>query len=443
MINISLSTLHTDIFQSLHFLHIPKTAGTSLRTWLMDLYREEDWLPCHFLKELEQLTPDEINKYHFFSGHLGNSWYNCLQKPPHTFTWLRQPIQREISQYFYLRKMKNTLLDMPLNPYEPNYINVASELPLTEFCHSSIHLGYYDNLQVRFLTGNFPIRNECPIYCDETMLEIAKEKLLELFFFGLCESMNASMILFNYLLGCPPKSLGLFLNKSERNSDFSHEELKIIQEANFYDQQLYNYAQLIFKERFNKFLTEANLSPSLSTENLNIENPTINNFLKNNFHTRQKLLPTLTDISFDFSESLFLDNWYPRFYYEPVKKWLRWAGPENTSCIYLPLDKNVDFEISFKVFYVMSIDILNSLSLYVNDRKVVLNSKIILDDREEFIYYEFNGFIDSSFTESASSYTELKFLTSSTMPMEIQNVNDIEVRHVSFAMDGLTIRISV
>jgi len=440
MMNISLSTLHADIFQSLHFLHIPKTAGTSLRTWLMDLYREEDWLPCHFLKELEQLTPDEINKYHFFSGHLGNTWYGCLQKSPHTFTWLRQPIAREISQYFYLRNTKKTLLDMPLNPYEPNYLNVVSELTLTELCRSSIHLGYYDNLQVRFLTGNFPIRHEHPVYCDETMLEIAKEKLLELFFFGLCESMNESMILFNYLLGCPPKSLGLFLNKSNHNNDFSHSELTIIEEANFYDQQLYDYAQIIFKERFHDFLIKANLSLSPPPEKINIDNPIINDFLKNNFYEKQKFAPHLNQISFDFSESLFINNWYPRFYYEPVKKWLRWAGPNKESFVYLPLAKNVDFEIFFKIFYVMSMDILDSLALFVNDRRVALNRNTVLDDQEEVIYYEFNGLIDSSLIDCSSSYTELKFLTSCTISMEIQNINNIEVRHVSFATDGLTIR---
>ena len=112
--SISSQTLHTDALQSLHFLHIPKTAGTSIRSWLMDLYTEKDWLPCHFLEELEQRSDQEIKKYHFFSGHLGINWYANLRHTPHTFTWLRNPLDREMSQYYYVKNTIDVILSLSL-----------------------------------------------------------------------------------------------------------------------------------------------------------------------------------------------------------------------------------------------------------------------------------------------------------------------------------------
>jgi hypothetical protein len=254
--NISSVTLSTSPLQSLHFLHIPKTAGTSIRTWIMDVYRETDWLPCHFLKELQQYSIDEVNNYHFFSGHLGNTWYNLLSRPPHTFTWLRHPIQREISQYFYIKKMRKTLLDLPLNPFNEHYINAVNELSLSDLCQSSSHLGYYDNLQVRTLAGLFPIINTDPVYCDDEILEIAKTKLLECFFFGVTELMDLSITLLVYYLGFPPKNFNFYLNKSKENdihNQFTIQDLEKIQLANLYDQKLYDFALLTFEKSYAEF----------------------------------------------------------------------------------------------------------------------------------------------------------------------------------------------
>ena len=229
-------TLQTDILRSLHFLHIPKTAGTSIRTWLMDLYSEKDWLPCHFLEDIEQIPSQEIRKYHFFSGHLGINWYDNLPNPPHTFTWLRNPLAREISQYYYIKKNINILLNLSHSPFKPNYVNAVNNLSMLELYQSPNYLGFYDNLQVRFLAGIFPGKQQETIYCDDNILNLAKENLLKLFFLGICELMEDSVVLFNYSLGIPPRPLNLSLNKSKKTTldhQPSDEEIKIIETTNF------------------------------------------------------------------------------------------------------------------------------------------------------------------------------------------------------------------
>ncbi|MEL4898648.1 sulfotransferase family 2 domain-containing protein [Crocosphaera sp. Alani8] len=442
--SISSQTLHTDALQSLHFLHIPKTAGTSIRSWLMDLYTEKDWLPCHFLEELEQRSDQEIKKYHFFSGHLGINWYANLGHTPHTFTWLRNPLDREMSQYYYVKNTIDVILSLSLSPLEANYFNAVNNLSMSELYQSSAYIGFYDNLQVRFLAGIFPIKQQEPIYCNDDILNLAKENLLKLFFWGICELMEDSVVLFNYSLGIPPRQLNLSLNKRKKaavDHQSSEEERKIIQKINYYDQQLYSFAKSVFQERFKNFTEEINLDFQTYPQKLRKNNQKIIEYLRSNFQEKQRSVSKLTQIDFDFSEAIFIENWYPRFYYHPINKWLRWAGPENTSYIYVPLAENNKYQISFTIFYTMSRDILESLSLWIGETKIELDVQEN-NKNERLITYQFKGIIGENLISSTTPYTPLKFVVPRTIPLEIPNHDGdvVETSYVSFATDGLTIQ---
>ena len=442
--SISSQTIHHDILRSLHFLHIPKTAGTSIRTWLMDLYSEKDWLPCHFLEELETFTSEEIKKYHFFSGHLGINWYDKLPNPPHTFTWLRQPLAREISQYYYIKNTIDFLLSLSHSPSKADYLNAVHHLSMSELYKSSAYLGFYDNLQVRFLAGIFPQKQQEPIYCDDNILNIAKENLLNLFFWGICELMEDSVSLFNYSLGIPPRPLNRSLNKREKaNIDYkpSEEKCNIIQNVNHYDQKLYSFAKSIFQEKIRNFTEDINLYFSPYPQKHKDYHQKKVDYLRINFQQKHQSVSRFTKINFNFSEAVFLENWYPRFYYNPINKWLRWAGPENTSYIYIPLAENNNYQISFTIFYIMSPEILDSLSLWVGDTKIELDIQKNYHN-EQLVTYQLKGIIGEHLISSSNPYTPLKFVFSQTIPMEISNHDGevVEIQYVSFATDGLSIK---
>ncbi len=458
--DISSSTLHTDILQSLHFLHIPKTAGTSLRAWLIDLFSDGDWLPCYSHETLEEFPKVQIRQYRLFSGHFGINWYDALPKRPHTFTWLRQPLHREISSYLYQKEEANVLLSLPLNSFQAKYINTLSQLTLAEVCQSPNHIGYFDNMQVRMLSGAYPNHEESPIYCNEEMLQAAKENLLDLFFFGICELMENSIALFNYCLGCPPRPLNLNLNsrsgRSKGNCDcqtFSDEEIKIIRDANRYDEALYLFARSIFEERFNKVFPEAIFGEpdetgdiKQSTEAIvlsqrirSCSSGRINSFLRENFQKRQELVPILTSIDFDFSAAIFLEGWHPRFYYEPIKKWLRWAGPTTTSSIYLPLAKNASYLATFRIYYFLEQEVLETLSLQVGGQNIPLSLEQALDENRT-PYYRMTAEIPESCISEHHPYTVLTFQALRVCLLKYQTQdNKPEELYVSVAMNGLSI----
>lgn len=490
--DISSSTLHTDILQSLHFLHIPKTAGTSLRAWLADLFSEGDWLPCYSHRDLEQFPKNQIHQYRLFSGHFGINWYDALPKAPHTFTWLRQPLHREISNYFYQKEEMNLFMSFPLSSSELKYINALNQLTLAELFQSPNHIGYYDNIQVRMLAGAYPTCEESPVYCDEAMLQVAKENLLNLFFFGICELMEHSIALFNYCLGCPPRLLNLNLNsrrdRSKNNyQTFSDEEIKIIQDVNRYDEALYLFARSMFEERFNNvfpkaifgkpdntgeakqstgaatlpqriqrfasasgtnFVLRTMRSAVLNTKFgfssaqsaiFNFDCESVNCLLRENFQRRQQSVPPLTSVDFDFSAALFLEGWHPRFYYEPIKKWLRWAGPTTSASIYLPLAKNASYLATFRIYYCLEQEVLETLTLQVEGQHIPLILEQDLDENGT-PYYRMTAEIPESCISEHHPYTILTFQSLRVSLLKYQNQdNKPEELPVSFAMNGSSI----
>ena len=86
------------------FLHIPKTAGQSIHQWISNNYTNEQICPARTNEQLFQLPPVELRKYNFFSGHLDWNILKSIKTFDYVFTVLRQPDERIISFYFYLKK---------------------------------------------------------------------------------------------------------------------------------------------------------------------------------------------------------------------------------------------------------------------------------------------------------------------------------------------------
>lgn len=86
------------------FLHIPKTAGQSVHAALATAFGREAVCPARSNEQLAQMSVSTLHKYRVFSGHLDWSMLDCLEGPKFTFTVLREPLERVLSLYFYLRK---------------------------------------------------------------------------------------------------------------------------------------------------------------------------------------------------------------------------------------------------------------------------------------------------------------------------------------------------
>jgi len=129
------------------FLHIPKTAGTTIR----DITRRQ-YSPKFVLNISSNLTDEEqatsfltakSKKISLIQGHFGFGGHELIPNSCTYFTFLRNPINRFISAYYHINQNPNHYL-----------YKIVKNFTLDEYVRSNlIEEQTLDNIQVRFLSG--------------------------------------------------------------------------------------------------------------------------------------------------------------------------------------------------------------------------------------------------------------------------------------------------
>lgn len=92
------------------FLHLPKTAGQSVHHSLASLFQESEICPARTNEDLYKYSIHDLSGYKLFSGHLDWSLIKLSGDFDFVFTVLRDPLDRILSFYFYLRKEAERML---------------------------------------------------------------------------------------------------------------------------------------------------------------------------------------------------------------------------------------------------------------------------------------------------------------------------------------------
>ncbi|MGV2829134.1 sulfotransferase family 2 domain-containing protein [Myxosarcina sp. GI1(2024)] len=227
------------------FQHIPKTAGTTLRyiiqyqfppSAICELYGSSG---SHLerVNKLKNLSEFDREKLEIINTHLGFGIHQFLSQPYTYITFLREPVERVISMYYYYQKTKNPLFQ---------------HLSLSEFVstYGAVQNGMTKNLSgVTLKRQLLPSEDKDSVPFSEANLEIAKQNLRTNFkFIGICEQFDESSILLQRILGW---KIPLYdkSNVSKRAKNIARETLNLIEKSNQLDIQLYEYARAIFQEQ--------------------------------------------------------------------------------------------------------------------------------------------------------------------------------------------------
>lgn len=238
------------------FLHIPKTAGTTLGHILNRHYQYRDMYfisptvnPGDGSQTLKQIRQDEFSQLppsvksqtKLLQGHIAYGLHSYFtSRPPVYFTILRNPIELAISFYYYVRR----------SPEHKLYA-LANQPSMTIEKYLQQHISYtMNNIQTRFISG---VWTDIPHgECTRDHLEQAKQNLRDnIEVIGLTEHFDETLLLLKHRFGWSNlhyKRKNVTRQRPTKKT-ISATDLQAIKKANALDLELYEYASQLFDKQ--------------------------------------------------------------------------------------------------------------------------------------------------------------------------------------------------
>ncbi|WP_254563564.1 sulfotransferase family 2 domain-containing protein [Oscillatoria sp. HE19RPO] len=235
------------------FIHIPRTAGVSLDAILERQYNLAKIYSLYSQEKLDEFNKLSENKkanIHLLNGHfMSYGIHERLPNPSTYITMMREPVDRVISHYYFVRRSPNHYLHETV---------MGKNMSLQDYVGSELSIEI-NNGQTRLLAG---LKENPGIGIGKgfpEMLNRAKTNIEENFaVVGLTEEFDKSLILFKKALGW---SETFYLKRNETKNRKAVKEvpdniIQTIREYNEMDIELYNYAKNRLHESIETWQTE-------------------------------------------------------------------------------------------------------------------------------------------------------------------------------------------
>ncbi len=228
------------------FEHIPKTAGTTFQKILYSHYSPDRIFKIYpgphrenvkkYIEDFINMSSEEREGFDLILGHGAFQVYECVVGNCIGITVLRDPIERVISHYYFVRR----------RPIHEDF-EKAKNMDLCEYA-MSLKEELENNYTRRFsrLTNDEVNKN------PERALSLAKQNLKEYFsVIGLTERFDETILLIMRKLGW--NQLPFYLNANVtsnrlKQNDIPEDTLQVIREITKLDIELYNCVSQWFQE---------------------------------------------------------------------------------------------------------------------------------------------------------------------------------------------------
>jgi hypothetical protein len=224
--------------EAIIFLHLPKTAGTTVNRlieWeyrLTEMYSIDpvlfEWSAAH----LRKLSPQRLKRIRIFKGHMLYGLHEVLPQPATYITVLRDPVDRVISSYYFMRSYM----------LHPLYWKLRREnWSLEDFVRNSPR----HNVQSKIVAGA-----DYTPPCTREIADRAKHNLRHHFsVVGLSERLEESLALMKLRFGWKLSTYSSFnvTRSRPKKRDLPDATIDLIRQKNAFDIELYGCAQEIFE----------------------------------------------------------------------------------------------------------------------------------------------------------------------------------------------------
>ena len=346
---------------TLHFLHIPKTAGRSVRVVLEEQFDFGQQFPGVVLAQLVARPPSEVRQWRLFCGHYGKYLHTLLGFEPTVITFLRDPIARSISHYRDLKTRENSWLHEYVNTHTFDEF-VADEMMSSELINLQCRFLALDDIDADHYGYSRQRLDDLPglrrKYLDRGMFDRAMETLDSLAFVGLQERFDDSLQLLAATFGWQPPRRAPKRNTARApfdESEISQSTLDHLAELTAHDRELYDHAAKRFEAEFAAIDAAA---------------------LDAAYAQRLGSLPKTDQVRLGFGKAINGRGWHGR---ERVGGGVvRWTGPDATASLDLPLITSRRLRLRFHCG-AEEIDVVESLRVRVNGAEVPARSWQIED----------------------------------------------------------------
>ncbi len=227
--------------KALIFLHIPKTAGTTLNRIIewqynpLAIFTMDPYRIRATPERLGKLSEGRRRRLRMVRGHLYYGIHELLPQGGTYFTMLREPVARFFSSYYFIQR----------RPLHPMHRKVTTErIGVEDFIRLTPRR---QNLQCSLIAG---IRNDG--ICDDRILDRAKENLAKSFsVVGISERFEESLMLMAKTFDW---EIPFYENRkvSKTRPQIDPGAVEMIRDHNRLDLELYEFGKGLFEESLQK-----------------------------------------------------------------------------------------------------------------------------------------------------------------------------------------------
>ncbi|MBX9769015.1 MAG: sulfotransferase family 2 domain-containing protein, partial [Bdellovibrionales bacterium] len=367
-----------------------------------------------------RVSPHEFEKYKFVYGQ-HPFWLKDLMPEKTLFaTVLRNPIDRTISHFNYLKNELRPIADKidPRNSSEFYFVEQVfrKNKDFIDLIEDPTYLAYYVvNYQTRFLTRHSTEQYhfqspqfsfmEIQQSCQKEILVRAKQNLDRMEFVGTVERLELFLLQMCHRMGWfyPQQTPRYNASKETalQKADLPKSTLEKIEKVTQLDLELYQYA--------NQLLEERTAGLALTPKKIN---QSYGDFLGR--------LPRKESILLDFDKPFFGEGWHQREW-DPDQQPFRWMGPSTTAYIDFPISIAKDLILSFRVTKSFDTEQMGQMKVTVNGLVMDLQALYVEPD---YLSGSFYTRITTELLAKNPAYCRLEFhITKTVRPNDLDPSN--------------------